>query len=100
MFLVRGSILTRGVNAPDHAIEASSAAVAGIPNVGSALGWLTRRLLETVAGPLAGALALAAVQRVGQIKKSCASAAVKAASGCCRAVNSLRRWRLPAATIA
>ena len=61
MFLVGGGILTHGIPAAHHWIEAIAQEAGAIPAIGPLLQPLTPTLLNTLAGILAGALALAAV---------------------------------------
>ena len=61
MFLVGGGILTHGIPALDHAIEALSAAA------GTVLGAITPLLADAVVGIAAGALVLAAVTLVRRL---------------------------------
>jgi predicted DNA repair protein MutK len=61
MFLVGGGILTHGLPALHHAIEAVAQRVGALPGVGGVLGVLTPPLLDALAGIVAGALVLAAV---------------------------------------
>ncbi len=61
MFLVGGGILTHGIPALHHAIEALSAAA------GTVLGAITPLLADAVVGIVAGALVLAAVTLVKKL---------------------------------
>jgi len=67
MFLVGGGILTHGIPALHHAIEAAAQAVAATPGVGGLLGALTPMLLDGLAGIVAGALVLAGVLGVKRL---------------------------------
>ena len=67
MFLVGGGILTHGLPWVHHALEAWAQQAAQLPQVGSALAWVTPLLGNGLAGLLAGALAwlvISAVKRV------------------------------------
>ena len=61
MFLVGGGILTHGIPALHHAIEAAAQAVAATPGVGGLLGALAPLVLDGLAGIVAGALVLGVV---------------------------------------
>jgi predicted DNA repair protein MutK len=61
MFLVGGGILSHGLPAVYHAIEAVAAQVTAWPAVGAVLGPLAPMLLDGVLGIVAGALVLAVV---------------------------------------
>jgi hypothetical protein len=61
MFLVGGGILTHGIPAAHHAIEAAAGMTASVPGIGAMLGFLTPSVLDMLAGILAGALVLAGV---------------------------------------
>ena len=63
MFLVGGGILTHGVPALSHAIEALAA------RAGTVLGAVTPLLADALVGMLAGALVLAAVTLVQKIRQ-------------------------------
>ena len=63
MFLVGGGILTHGVPALDHAIEALSA------RAGNVLGAITPLLADALVGIAAGALVLAVVTLVQKIMR-------------------------------
>lgn len=67
MFLVGGGILTHGIPALHHAIEAAAQAVAATPGVGGVLGALTPMVLDGLAGIVAGALVLAGVLGVKRL---------------------------------
>jgi uncharacterized protein len=67
MFLVGGGILTHGLPQLHHALETWAQQAAQLPQVGSALAWVTPLLGNGLAGLLAGALAwlvISAVKRV------------------------------------
>ena len=64
MFLVGGSILTHGVPAVAHRIEAWAHAAGELPGIGGLLEALTPMLLDAVVGIVAGAAALAIVTLV------------------------------------
>jgi uncharacterized protein len=67
MFLVGGGILTHGLPWLHHALETCAQQAAQLPQVGSALAWVTPPLGNGLAGLLAGALAwlvIGAVKRV------------------------------------
>ncbi len=67
MFLVGGGILTHGVPALHHAIEALAAQLATLPAVGGALAWTGPVLLDGIVGIVAGALVLAVVTLVQRV---------------------------------
>ena len=58
MFMVGGSILSHGVPALHHGIEAATQAVAALPAVGGVLAALTPTLLDALVGVVAGGLVL------------------------------------------
>ncbi len=62
MFLVGGGILTHGVGALHHAIEAWSRLAETVPGSGRILAALTPTALDLAAGIVAGAVVVAAVQ--------------------------------------
>ena len=61
MFLVGGGILTHGIAALHHAIEALAQHVAGWGGVGGILAALTPLLMDAIVGLIAGALVLLVV---------------------------------------
>jgi uncharacterized protein len=61
MFMVGGGILTHGIAALHHAIEAGTAVLAGVPGIGGVLGAVAGTLLDALAGIVAGGIVLAAV---------------------------------------
>ncbi len=61
MFLVGGGILTHGIDALHHAIEAAAAKVADWPGVGGLVAAVVPALLNALAGIVAGGLVLAGV---------------------------------------
>ncbi|MGE0333361.1 MAG: DUF808 domain-containing protein [Ramlibacter sp.] len=67
MFLVGGGILTHGIPALHHAIEAAAQALAATPGVGGLLGAITPMLLDGLTGIVAGALVLAVVLAVKRL---------------------------------
>ncbi len=69
MFLVGGGILTHGIGALHHGIEALAAHAAAIPGVGGFLGGITPLLADAIVGIVAGGLVLAVVTGVQRIRK-------------------------------
>lgn len=70
MFMVGGSILSHGVPALHHGIEAATQAVAALPAVGGVLAALTPTLLDALVGVVAGGLVLllvSAAQKLWQV---------------------------------
>ncbi len=67
MFLVGGGILTHGIPALHHAIEAAAQALAATPGVGGLLGALAPLVLDGLTGIVAGALVLAVVLAVKRL---------------------------------
>lgn len=61
MFMVGGGILTHGIPALHHAIEAGAAMLSGVPGVGGVLGAVAGTLLDALAGIAAGGVVLAVV---------------------------------------
>ncbi|WP_332775332.1 DUF808 domain-containing protein [Polaromonas sp.] len=70
MFLVGGGILTHGIPALHHAIEALAARAASLPGVGALLQALTPITLDAITGIVAGALVLAGVLLVKRVMRS------------------------------
>jgi predicted DNA repair protein MutK len=68
MFLVGGGILTHGVPALHHAIEAGTAALGSVAGVGGVLAALAPLLADAVVGIVAGALVLAGVSLVKRLR--------------------------------
>ena len=61
MFMVGGGILTHGIPALHHAIEAGAAVLSGVPGIGGVLGAVAGTLLDALAGIVAGGVVLAVV---------------------------------------
>ena len=61
MFLVGGGILTHGIPAAHHLIEAIALRAGSVPGVGAVLEFVTPALLDAIAGIVAGALVLLGV---------------------------------------
>lgn len=61
MFMVGGGILTHGIPALHHAIEAGAAVLGGVPGIGGVLGAVAGTLLDALAGIVAGGVVLAVV---------------------------------------
>jgi len=68
MFLVGGGILTHGVPAAHHAIQAFGERADDIPGVGALFGGLAPTLLSAVAGIAAGAVVYAVIARVKRMR--------------------------------
>ena len=64
MFLVGGGIVTEGIPALHHAIEAATGAVSSVPLVGPLLGGV----LRSIAGLAVGAIVLAAVSMIKRLR--------------------------------
>ncbi|MGB7987855.1 MAG: DUF808 domain-containing protein [Candidatus Methylophosphatis roskildensis] len=70
MFLVGGGILTHGIPAAHHLIEAIAHRAGSVPGVGAALEFVTPALLDAIAGIVAGALVLLGVAAGAKILRS------------------------------
>ncbi|MBK6975249.1 MAG: DUF808 domain-containing protein [Sterolibacteriaceae bacterium] len=70
MFLVGGGILTHGIPAAHHLIEAIAHRAGSVPGVGAALEFVTPALLDAIAGIVAGALVLLGVTAGAKILRS------------------------------
>jgi hypothetical protein len=69
MFLVGGGILTHGVPALHHGIEAAAQAAERLP-AGPLLATLTPSLMDAAVGVIAGALVLLAVSAVSKWRQA------------------------------
>ena len=70
MFLVGGGILTHGIPAAHHLIEAIALRAGSVPGVGAVLEFVTPALLDAIAGIVAGALVLLGVTAGAKILRS------------------------------
>jgi predicted DNA repair protein MutK len=67
MFMVGGGILVHGIPGSHDVVHHAVAAVAGVPAIGPALGFLIPSVIDAVAGLVAGALALVVVTVGGKL---------------------------------